>query len=309
MLDIWDEIPVFLAVAKHLSFSKAAKDLYYSQSYVSKQIQALEAKLNAKLFDRSTTSVELTAAGAAFYDRCSEAEYQVKLAIREALQHAELDRSANTIRVWVKPFCESVVTMAVERFFEDYPTQRLDIVNESWEGAPEGEFDIVVDYLTERFDCRDWVTLYHDVECVHISNAAAEKAPDPLSIRDLGAYTVVLLDKIGRHSKWGEAIQNAKPRARIVSTGFLYGYLDVLEKSSTNITIWTSYIKPATLPNRTIVRLREAQPGVVALRVNDRLHDERTRRLIERFVAIAIESGQEIQQTVDAWGIGVPDCS
>jgi DNA-binding transcriptional LysR family regulator len=53
----------FLAVARHLSFNKAAKELHYAQSSVSAQIQSLEEELNVKLFDRLGRGILLTEAG------------------------------------------------------------------------------------------------------------------------------------------------------------------------------------------------------------------------------------------------------
>lgn len=53
----------FLAVAKHLSFSKAAEELYISHQALSKQIQMLEAELDAKLLERDTVRVVLTEIG------------------------------------------------------------------------------------------------------------------------------------------------------------------------------------------------------------------------------------------------------
>ncbi len=54
---------VFRAVAKQLSFRKAAEELYLTQPAVSLQIKALEEDLGVQLFDRSGTHISLTAAG------------------------------------------------------------------------------------------------------------------------------------------------------------------------------------------------------------------------------------------------------
>ncbi|WP_280264801.1 LysR family transcriptional regulator [Nocardia wallacei] len=53
----------FVAVADHLSFSRAADSLYVSQPTVSRQIRQLESDLQTRLFDRSGREVRLTAAG------------------------------------------------------------------------------------------------------------------------------------------------------------------------------------------------------------------------------------------------------
>ena len=53
----------FEAVARRLSFSAAAEELYLTQPAISRQIKALEDELGAPLFVRGTRKVELTGAG------------------------------------------------------------------------------------------------------------------------------------------------------------------------------------------------------------------------------------------------------
>jgi len=54
---------VFRAVAEHLSFRKAAEQLYLTQPAVSQQIRALEEDLAVSLLDRAGSRPKLTAAG------------------------------------------------------------------------------------------------------------------------------------------------------------------------------------------------------------------------------------------------------
>ncbi|MCR5785415.1 MAG: LysR family transcriptional regulator [Eubacterium sp.] len=62
----------FQAVAKHRSFSKAAENLFVTQSSVSKNIAALETELGKKLFFRRSHGLELTKAGEALYEGVEE---------------------------------------------------------------------------------------------------------------------------------------------------------------------------------------------------------------------------------------------
>ena len=59
----FDRLLVFHAVARHLSFSKAADDLFTSQPNVSRQIAKLESELGLPLFQRVGNRVVLTDAG------------------------------------------------------------------------------------------------------------------------------------------------------------------------------------------------------------------------------------------------------
>ncbi|HIJ82865.1 MAG: transcriptional regulator, LysR family [Magnetococcales bacterium] len=54
---------VFHAVAKHLSFTRAAEELYLTQPAVTFQIRQLEEHFNTRLFDRHHNRISLTEAG------------------------------------------------------------------------------------------------------------------------------------------------------------------------------------------------------------------------------------------------------
>ncbi|NML33055.1 LysR substrate-binding domain-containing protein [Paraburkholderia antibiotica] len=60
---------VFEAVARNLSFIRAADELAVTQSAVSHQIQKLEQYLGVLLFVRRTRSIELTAEGNSYYEK------------------------------------------------------------------------------------------------------------------------------------------------------------------------------------------------------------------------------------------------
>lgn len=60
------QIRYFLVLADELSFTRAARRLHVSQPPLSFQIASLETELGARLFDRTSRSVVLNAAGQAF---------------------------------------------------------------------------------------------------------------------------------------------------------------------------------------------------------------------------------------------------
>jgi len=60
-------LQVFEAAARHLSYSRAAEDLFLTQSAVSHQIKALESELGTKLFRRAGRAMLLTSEGQRLY--------------------------------------------------------------------------------------------------------------------------------------------------------------------------------------------------------------------------------------------------
>lgn len=62
-----NQLEIFREVAEKKSFSEAARVLHISQPAISMQIQAIEEYYGTKLFDRTTKTVTLTAAGEILY--------------------------------------------------------------------------------------------------------------------------------------------------------------------------------------------------------------------------------------------------
>ncbi|WP_111978001.1 LysR family transcriptional regulator [Algibacillus agarilyticus] len=66
----WEGINEFVAVAEANSFTQASQKLALSTAQVSRQVSALEQRLNVKLFYRTTRKVSLTQEGQVFYQHC-----------------------------------------------------------------------------------------------------------------------------------------------------------------------------------------------------------------------------------------------
>ncbi|WOH36343.1 LysR family transcriptional regulator [Thalassotalea fonticola] len=66
----WEGISEFVHVAESESFTQASKKLQISTAQVSRQVSALEQRLNIKLLYRTTRKVSLTQEGHLFYQHC-----------------------------------------------------------------------------------------------------------------------------------------------------------------------------------------------------------------------------------------------
>ena len=84
-----NDLAILARLAARLNFEAAARDLGLSASTVSRRIAALEARLGIPLVLRTTRSVRLTPAGAAYADHCREVVAAAERADALAQTHLE----------------------------------------------------------------------------------------------------------------------------------------------------------------------------------------------------------------------------
>ncbi|SDQ91485.1 transcriptional regulator, LysR family [Rhizobiales bacterium GAS113] len=134
------EMDIFVKVVELGGFSAASRAYRMTPSAVSKLISRLEARLGARLVNRSTRKLQLTPEGCVFYERSvriladlSEAERGVA---SSRMPGGRLRVNANV------PFGRHVLIPLVPEFLERHPAITLDIVLT----------DTVIDLLEERTD-------------------------------------------------------------------------------------------------------------------------------------------------------------
>lgn len=92
-----DQLTVFLAVSRHLHFSRAAEELYITQPAVSASVARLETEFGLKLFHRIGRRVELTDAGRFLVREGQYLLEQVAQLERRLLEFNALKRGVLTI--------------------------------------------------------------------------------------------------------------------------------------------------------------------------------------------------------------------
>ncbi len=70
----WDDLRIFLAVARHRSLAAAAKDLHVTQSTVGRRLASLQSNVGARLLQRTSDGYVLTLAGQAILEHVERVE-------------------------------------------------------------------------------------------------------------------------------------------------------------------------------------------------------------------------------------------
>ena len=121
-----DGVEAFLAVARRKSFRRAAADLGVTPSAISQAVRALEARIGAPLFTRTTRSVGLTEAGERFLARARPA-FEELVAAAEAARDLG-SRPAGLLRLAVpRAVVPLILQPMIASFCEAYPDIELEI--------------------------------------------------------------------------------------------------------------------------------------------------------------------------------------
>ena len=134
-------LDVFLAVARHGSFRRAAVERGVSPSALSHAIRGLEEALGVRLFNRTNRSIRITAAGEHLLHRIGPALSDITEAVEQVGLYR--DRAAGTLRLNVpRNVVELVVKPVMAKFLATYPDITLEIVSD----------DGMVDIVAAGFD-------------------------------------------------------------------------------------------------------------------------------------------------------------
>ena len=120
------DLSAFLAVARHRSFRKAAVELGVSASALSHALRVIEARIDLRLFNRTTRSVALTEAGERLYARVSPAFRDIADAIEDL--NALRGKPVGVLRLNAgRAAVQLALLPVVTRFLRAYPDVKVDI--------------------------------------------------------------------------------------------------------------------------------------------------------------------------------------
>ncbi|RZL92391.1 MAG: LysR family transcriptional regulator [Variovorax sp.] len=133
---------IFVRVVEAGTFTRAADSLDLPKGTVTKQIQALEARLRVKLLNRTTRRVTVTPDGAAYFERAARLindfdDLEGSMANAQASPKGRLRIDVGTT------VASQIIIPALRSFCDQYPDIQVDL----------GASDRVVDLIGDNVDC------------------------------------------------------------------------------------------------------------------------------------------------------------
>lgn len=179
MNKLFDGIVIFTQVVKSGGFSAAAEVLGHSTSYVSKEVNKLEARLGVRLLNRTTRSIGLTPEGEAYYQQCLQLISDAELAVGLITQHDVSPHGVLRISCPVG-FAQNHLKPVISEYLQRYPNVSLDL----------DLSDKRTDVIADGYDL-----------AIRASAQLEESSLICRKIYSCKAYTVASKEYISRHGK------------------------------------------------------------------------------------------------------------
>lgn len=163
-----------LEVAKEKNFSKAANNLFITQSNISQQINSLEQELDAKLFVRDQHGVKLTEDGKKFCINAQKIVDEIDNLMISFNKNTNIDKEI--IKIAVFPFANKVgITSVITDFFNINANLLMSIKvadnYDAYYGLESGELDFAIVKIRpeEKSSKYEYVFLSEEKLCVLVN--------------------------------------------------------------------------------------------------------------------------------------------
>ncbi|WP_327090273.1 LysR family transcriptional regulator [Nonomuraea sp. NBC_01738] len=204
----WQEIETFLTLADELHFGRAAERLHVSRARVSQMTKALERRVGAPLFERTSRRVALTALGHQLRAELDPHYFGILEAVGNAVDTAR--GTGGVLRVgFSSPLASELVMNAVERFREEHPRCEVQIrevhLSDRFGPLRRGELDLqLIELPVDEPDLTVGPVLLRDPTVLAVSRDHRLAGQATVSLEDLAGETLLIIDGMpgnfrGRH--------------------------------------------------------------------------------------------------------------
>ena len=198
-----DLLKGFEAAARHMSFTRAAQELFLTQSAVSREIKTLEEQLGQPLFTRVNRGLRLTQAGEVLYAAVGEALAQIdaatdRIARPKRGETLTVTTSVPLASMWLVPKLGRFVNLHPEVDVRSVAADRkLDLDRE--------QLDVAIRWNPPNSTARDGEPLF-DVQIFPIcAPALSQDRRRPLaSLADLAHHVLLDLETVTGRGRWSD---------------------------------------------------------------------------------------------------------
>lgn len=175
-----EDIRAFVLVTELGSFSKAAETLTLTQSALSRRLKKLEEALGARLLDRTSQSIELTAVGEEFRPTANQMVRDYERSVSEIRDVIE-KRAGVVSMASVMTISHNVLPPVIKRFADRHPAVRIRVIDDvgpktaEFVSSGEAEFGIVLE--AGEYTNLDFIPIVEDpyVLACHADHPLARK--------------------------------------------------------------------------------------------------------------------------------------
>jgi DNA-binding transcriptional LysR family regulator len=191
----FDQLEIFLEVARLASFSRAAEKRFRTQPAISSQIRALEEEVGARLLDRSGGRVSLTAAGKLFFKYAEETLERRKIILTEIAETERVPRGEIVVGA-NEGTCLHILPEVFAQFKRDYPNVSVSIKRSHYAKILESILENAVDFGVVSLPVNDnrlQAELIHRDELVVITPTAHPlAAKKTVTVAEVAAFPLVV---------------------------------------------------------------------------------------------------------------------
>ena len=213
-----DPLKGFDAAARHLSFTKAAAELFLTQSAISRQIQTLEEQLGVKLFRREARRLSLTPEGEVLARAAAEAldrlaDVCAGLGAAQRRPRVNVSAALGIASLWLVP------RLAAFQEAEPEVDVRLSADNRMVDLERE-DFDLALRYIAPEAAPPGAILLFEEEVFPVAAPKLVAKLPAVLRAEDLARLTLLAYEDGGK-APWlswepwlvGLGLAHARPKA------------------------------------------------------------------------------------------------
>jgi DNA-binding transcriptional LysR family regulator len=197
----FDQLNIFLEVARHSSFSRAAQKCFRTQPAISSSIKSLEDELGVRLFDRGGGKVSLTAPGKAFLNFAEELLDTKRRAMNAVAEMERVPRGEIIVGA-NEGTCLHVLPEVFAQFKKQYPDVSVSVARSERMKIIEQVINNIVDFGVVSAPVEDprlkVVTIHRDeLMLITPPGHPLDRGKRPAKLEEIAAYPL-LLPKLGR---------------------------------------------------------------------------------------------------------------